>query len=57
MTDDQKKRLMSVGMGLAACFLIYRFGPNAMLKTAAVSVGAVIAAKQLPFIGPAINAA
>ncbi len=56
MSDKQKKDLVSVGIGLVACFVAYRYGPNAIIKTAAASVGSVIVAGQLPIIGTAMFA-
>lgn len=54
MTEEQKKKLMAVGIALAAVYAAYRFGPNALVKTSAAAVGAVIVARQLPFVGPAL---
>lgn len=51
MTDEQKKKLMGVGIALGAVYLAYRFGPTPLVKTGAAAVGAVIVAKQLPFVG------
>lgn len=54
MTDEQKKKMMGIGIALVALYAAYRFGPSPLVKTAAASVGAVIVARQLPFIGPAL---
>lgn len=54
MTDEQKKKLMGVGVALAVAYAAYRWGPTPLVKTAAASVGAVILAKQMPFVGPAL---
>lgn len=35
---------------LAGLYAIYKFGPNNTIKAAAVSVGAVVLAKQLPVV-------
>lgn len=56
MTEAEAKRarLVAMGISLAACFVAYKFVPNAMVKTAAVSVGGVIAAKKLPYLSVAL---
>jgi hypothetical protein len=41
---------MKLALGLGLCYLGYKYGPNAIVKGAAASVGAVIVAKQLPVI-------
>lgn len=42
--------IVRLGIVGAAVWAAYRFAPNATLKTAAISVGAVVAAKQIPFV-------
>lgn len=54
MTEEQKKKLMGVGIALGIAYAAYKWGPSPLVKTAAASVGAVIVAKQLPFVGPAL---
>lgn len=54
MTEEQKKKLMGLGLALGAVYVAYKFGPTPLIKTAAASVGAVIVARQLPFVGPAL---
>lgn len=54
MTEDQKKKLMGIGIALGVVYAAYRWGPSPLVKTAAASVGAVIVARQLPFVGPAL---
>lgn len=54
MTEEQKKKWIALAVALGACYVGYRFGPNAMIKGAAASVGAVIVARQLPIVGPAL---
>lgn len=43
-----------LALALGACWAAYKFSPNAMVKTAAVAVGAIVVAKQLPYVGPAL---
>ncbi len=47
-------QLTKLGIALGACFAVYKFVDNSMAKTAAAAVGAVIVAKQLPYIGEAL---
>lgn len=54
MTDEQKQKLIGVGLALAVCYGLYRFVPNAMVKTAAVAVGGVAVAKQVPYLSAAL---
>lgn len=51
MTKDQ---MMKLGMALAACFVAYKFVGNPMVKAAALSVGAVIVARQTPVLQNAL---
>lgn len=43
---DYTKLAIALGIVYAA----YRFGPNATVKAAALSVGAVIVAKNVPYV-------
>lgn len=54
LTEEQKKRLTAAAIGIAAAWVAYRFIPSPLVKTAAASVGAVIIARQLPIVGPAL---
>ena len=54
MSDEQKKKLTGAAIALGAAYLAYRFGPSPLVKSAAVAVGAVVVAKQLPYVGPAL---
>jgi hypothetical protein len=54
MTEEQKTKLTGAAIALGLVYLAYRFGPSPLIKTAAASVGAVIVAKQIPFVGPAM---
>lgn len=42
--------MMKLGVVLGALFAAYKYGPAGAAKTAAVAVGAVILAKQLPVV-------
>lgn len=42
--------LKALGIAAGLLFAVYKFAPNGMIKGAAVSVAAVIVAKQVPFI-------
>jgi len=48
--------LTKLAVPAAILFAIYKFVPNAMAKGAALAVGAVLVAKQLPILGDAIDA-
>lgn len=50
MNQDQLMKLAIVG---GILFASYKFG-NGMLKTAAVAVGAVAVAKQLPYVSEVV---
>lgn len=39
-----------LGLVGAAVWAAYKYSPNAQLKTAAIAVGAVVAAKQIPIV-------
>jgi hypothetical protein len=39
-----------LGIALAAVYAIYRFAPQAQVKAAALGVGGVIIARNLPFV-------
>ena len=46
--------LMKTGLALAVVYAIYKFAPQSAVKAAALGVGGVIVAKQLPFVKDAI---
>lgn len=54
MTAEQKQKWIALGLALGTCYAAYKFVPNGIVKGAAAAVGAVIVAKQLPFVGPAL---
>lgn len=58
MTEEQKQKQkekwIALGLALGTCYAAYKFVPNGIVKGAAAAVGAVIVAKQLPFVGPAL---
>ncbi|MFO0255640.1 MAG: hypothetical protein ACK52V_16135 [Betaproteobacteria bacterium] len=39
-----------LGLVLGAAWAGYKYGPNPTVKTAALSIGAIVAAKQIPFV-------
>jgi hypothetical protein len=49
-------QLTKLGIALGACFAVYKFVPNQMAKTAAVAVGGVIVARNVPYVGAALGA-
>jgi hypothetical protein len=49
-------QLTKLGIALGICYGAYRVIDNATVKTAAVAVGAVIIAKNVPLVGDALNA-
>lgn len=51
LTTSQITRM---GMALAICAAAYKFVSNPLVKTAAVAVGAVIVAKQVPYVSDAL---
>lgn len=48
-------QIVKLALPLAACAAVVKFVPNKIAKTAAVAVGAVIVARQLPVVGPALS--
>ena len=46
--------LMKLALALGVCYAAFRFSGSQMVKTAAVSVGAVIVARKLPYVGDAL---
>lgn len=50
LTTDQMK---SLGIALGLCFAAYKFGPP-VAKAAALSIGAVIIAKRVPYVSAAL---
>jgi hypothetical protein len=47
--------ITKLGLAVGLCFAAYKFSGNGTVKTAAVAVAAVIAAKRLPYVGEALN--
>lgn len=47
-------QLTKLGVGLGICFGVYKFVSNPAAKTAAIAVGAVIVARQAPYVGDAL---
>lgn len=47
-------QMTSIGIALAAVYAAFKFAPNAHVKAAALGVGGVILAKQLPYIQDAL---
>lgn len=54
MTEEQKQKLMGAGIALAMVYVAWRFAPSAAVKAAALGVGGVIVAKQVPFVRNAL---
>lgn len=50
---DQQS-LMKAGIALGIVYAVYRFVPNAAVKAAALGVGGMIVAKQVPYLNEAI---
>lgn len=48
------QNLMPTAIALGLCYAAYKFAPNAMAKSAAVSIGAVVLAKQVPYLRDAL---
>jgi hypothetical protein len=48
-------QLTKLGVALAACVAVYKFVPSQMVKAAALGVAGTIVAKQLPYVGDALN--
>jgi hypothetical protein len=49
-------QLVKLGIALGICYGATKVSSNPMVKTAAVAVGAVIIARQLPYVGSALTA-
>lgn len=47
-------QLTKLGIALGICYAVYRFVPNAQAKAAALGVGGVIIAKQIPYVSEAM---
>lgn len=45
----------SLAIALGICFGIYKFAPEQAVKAGAIAVGAVIVAKQLPYLSTALS--
>lgn len=54
MLNLTSAEITKLALALGVCYAAYRFSGNAMVKTAAVAVGAIVVAKQLPYTGPAL---
>lgn len=48
-----KEELTTLAIALAIVYGVYRFVPNASVKAAALGVGGVLVARQLPYVGDA----
>lgn len=46
--------LTKIGIALAIVYGVYKFVPNAAVKAAALGVGGMIVAKQIPYVNEAI---
>ena len=46
--------LMKLALALGACYAAFKFSGSQHVKGAALAVGAVIVAKQLPYVGDAL---
>ena len=47
-------QLKNLAIGLAAVWLVYKFGKSEMLKVAALGTGGVMIAKQIPYVNAAL---
>lgn len=47
-------QLKNLAIGLAAVWLVYRYGKDDALKAAALGVGGVMIAKQIPYVNAAL---
>lgn len=54
MTEEQKQKLMGAAIALGIVYAAWRFAPSAAIKAAALGVGGVIVAKQVPYVRNAI---
>jgi hypothetical protein len=50
--DTAKLTKMAIALGM--CYALYRFGPGQVFKAAAIGVGGVIVAKQVPYLSDAL---
>lgn len=57
MTEAQKAALKNTAIGLAMVFAVYKFGKNQALKAAALGIGGVIVANQVPYLKNAVKGA
>jgi hypothetical protein len=46
--------LMKLGIALGAVYAVYRFAPSQAVKAGAIAVGAVVVAKQVPYVKDAL---
>ena len=49
-----QSQLVKLGIALGICYGVTKVTSNPMIKTAAIAVGAVIVAKQVPYVGDAL---
>jgi hypothetical protein len=47
-------QMTQLAIALAACYAVIKFVPNQQAKAAALGVGGVIIAKQLPYLSTAL---
>lgn len=50
MTEAQKKQLMGAAISLAMVYAVWKMAPHQAIKAAALGVGGVVVAKQLPYV-------
>lgn len=54
MTEEQKKKMIGMGIALAAVFAAWKFAPNQTIKAMALGVGGVVVAKNVPYVKEAL---
>lgn len=54
MTEQQKKMWMGVGIALAIVYVVQKYAPMQAVKAAALGVGGVVVAKQIPYVREAL---
>lgn len=54
MTEEQKKKLMGVGIALALVYVAWKYAPSQTAKAMALGVGGVVVGKQLPYVREAL---
>lgn len=50
MFDMSKENLTKLGIAGAMLFAAYKYSKNPVVRASAVSIGAVIVAKQIPYV-------